>query len=107
MWLDVVATPDPAHTGLAHPLRHRHGPATPMCVSFGLGVQSGVNHSLDSTRIVTGFPAAAWSNLPQRLEPATAEALAPETNRLTVHAVVSGDRHLRLASGYGQDNAAT
>ena len=58
MWLDVVASPDPAHAGLTDPLRHRQGPATPMRVSFGLGLQSGINHGLDANRIVTGIP---WS----------------------------------------------
>ena len=77
-----------------------------MRVSFGLGLQGGVNHGLDSSHIVTGFPASPWSNLPKRLGPAAAEALAPETNRLTVHAVLSGDRHLRPAGGNGQNNAA-
>ncbi len=107
MWLDVVATPDPADAGLADPLRYRHRPTTPMRASLGLGLQSGVNHSLDSSRVVAGLPAPAWSNLPKRVGPAAAEAFAPQTNRLTVYAVVSGDRRLRLASGHGQDNAAT
>src|SRR5262245_26250104 len=107
MWFDVVTTPDPAHGGLADPLRHRHGPATPMRVCFGLGLQSGVNHGLDSSRIVTGFPASAGSNLPEPLRPTVAKTLAPETNRLTVHAVLSGGRDLRFACGKGQDNAAT
>ncbi len=78
-----------------------------MRISFGLGLQSGINQGLDSSRIVTGFPAPAWSNLPKRLGTIAAEAFAPETNRLTIHAVLSGDCHLRLASGNGQDNAAT
>src|SRR6185369_5492205 len=69
MGLDVMATPDPTHAGLADPLRYRHGPATPMRISFGLGLQSGVNHSLDSSCIVTGFPAPTWSNLPKCLDP--------------------------------------
>ena len=43
----------------------------------------------------------------KRLGTAPAEALAPEANRLTVHAVLSGDHRLGLASGNGQDNAAT
>src|SRR5690242_8669705 len=107
MRLDVMALPDPAHAGLANPLCRRHGTATPMRASFGLGLQSGINHGLDASHIVTGFPAPAGSNLPKRLEPAAAEAFAPEANRLTVHAVLSGDHHLRLASGNGQDNAAT
>src|SRR6516225_5244758 len=51
----VVATPDPAHAGLADPLCQRHGPATPLRVSFGLGLQSGVHHGLDSSGIVTGL----------------------------------------------------
>src|SRR5258707_14953005 len=107
MWLDVVATPDPAHARLADPLRHRHGPAAPMRVAFGLGLQSGVNHGLDSSCIVTGFPAPAWSNLPKRLGPATAEALAPEADRVTVDPLLSVDRHLRLSIAHGQENAAT
>src|SRR4249920_3399214 len=107
MRLQVVATPDPAHAGLADPLCHRHGAATPMRASFGLRLQSGVNHGLDSSHIVTGFPAPAGSNLPKRLGPAAGAALAPEANRLTVHAVLSGDHHLRLASRNSQDNAAT
>jgi hypothetical protein len=78
-----------------------------MRASYGLGLQSGVNQSLDSSRIVTGFPAAAGSNLPKRLGAAGAEALAPETNGLTVHAVLSSDLYLHFASGNGQDNAAT
>src|SRR5258705_14018127 len=107
MWLDVVATPDPAHARLADPLRHRHGPAAPMRVAFGLGLQSGVNHGLDSSCIVTGFPAPAWSNLPKRLGPATAEALAPEPDLDTVDPILTGDRHLRLASRNAHNNTAT
>src|SRR6266705_1064332 len=70
MRLEVVATPDPAHAGLADPLGHRHGAATPMRVSFGLGLQGGVNYGLDSSHIVTGFPASPGSNLPKCLGPA-------------------------------------
>src|SRR5271170_6644783 len=106
MWLQVVATPDPAHAGLADPLRRCHGPATPVRASFGLSLQSGVNHGFDSSHIVTGFPAPTRSNLPKRWGPAAAEALAPEANRLTVHAVLSGDLYLRLARGDGQDYPA-
>src|SRR5438445_6067115 len=102
-----MTLPDPAHAGLADPLCRRHRAATPMRASFGLGLQSGVNHRLDASHIVTGFPTSAGSNLPKRLGPATAEALAPEANRLTIHAVFRGDHHLRLASGDVQDNAAT
>src|SRR5262245_2883511 len=107
MGLDVVATPDPVHAGFADPLGRRHGPATPMRASFGLGLQSGVNHRLDSSHIVTGLPAPAGSNFPKSRRPADPEALAPEANRLTVHAILSGDPHLRLAASNGQDNAAT
>jgi len=78
-----------------------------MRISFGLGLQSGVNHSLDSSCIVTGFTAPTWSNLPKCLGPTAAEALSPETNRLTIHASLSSDRYLGLASGNGQDNATT
>jgi len=78
-----------------------------MGVSFGLGLQRGVNHGLDPSRIVTGFPAPAGSNLPKRLGSAIAEALASETNRLTVHAVLGGDRQFRLVSVNGQDNPTT
>src|SRR2546427_12371119 len=106
MWLEVVAPPDPAHAGLADPLRHRHGATTPMRAAFGLGLQSGIDHGFDSGRIVTGFPAATGSNLPKRLESAGAETLAPEANRLTVHAVLSGGLHLRFASGDGQSKSA-
>src|ERR1051325_1474574 len=106
MWLQVVATPDPAHAGLADPLCRRHGPATPMRASFGLGLQSGVDYALYSRDIVSGFPAPAWSNRPKCLGPGGAEAFAPEANRLTVDAVRSGGRHLRLAGGKTQDNAA-
>jgi hypothetical protein len=52
---DVVARPDPAPAGLADPLCRRHGAATPMRASFGLSLQSGVNHGLDSSHIVAGF----------------------------------------------------
>src|SRR5215467_9168602 len=107
MRLDVVATPDPAHAGFADPLGRRHGAATPMRASFGLSLQSGVNHRLDSSHIVTRLPAPAWSNLPKSRRPAGAEALAPEADGLTVHAVLGGDHHLRLAGRKGQDNAAT
>src|SRR6202167_6631299 len=86
MRLDIVTTPDPAHAGLADSLCRRHGAATPMRASFGLSLQSGVNHGLDSRHIITGFPAPAGSNLPKRLGPAAAEALAPEANRLTAQA---------------------
>src|ERR1700689_156989 len=106
MWLDVVAKPDPTHAGIADSLRRRHGPATPMGASFGLGLQGGVDYGFDSSRIVTGFPAPAWSNLPKGLNPATADAVAPEANRLAVDAVLRSNRHLRLASSRGQDNAA-
>ena len=78
-----------------------------MRISPGLGLQSSVNHAFDSSRIVPGFPAPTWCNLPKRLGTAVAEALAPEADRLTVHAVVGGDRHLGFASGNGQDNAAS
>jgi hypothetical protein len=88
MWLNVVTTPDPAHAGLADPLCRRHGAATPMRAPFGLGLQGGVNHGLDSSHIVTGFPPPAGSNLPKRLGSATAETLAPEADCLTVQAVV-------------------
>src|ERR1700760_798137 len=107
MRLDVVATPDPAHAGFANPLRRRHGAATPMRASFGRSLQSGINHCLDSSHIVTRFPAPAWSNLPKSRGSTAAEALAPEANRLTVHAVLRSDHHLRLAGRNGQDNAAT
>src|SRR5215467_4685435 len=107
MRLDVVATPDPAHAGFADPLGCRHGAATPMRASFRLSLQSGVDHRLDSSHIVTRFPAPAWSNLPKSKGTAAAEALAPEANRLTVHAVFRGYHHLRLAGRNGQDNAAT
>jgi hypothetical protein len=53
MWLDVMATPDPAYAGLADTLRYRHSLAVPMRV-FGLGLQGGVNHGLNSSRIVNG-----------------------------------------------------
>src|SRR2546423_1459484 len=106
MRLEVVATPDPAHAGLADLLCHRHGAATPMRVPFRFGLQGSVNHALDSSHIITGFAASPWSNLPKRLGAATAEALAPEADRLAVHAVLSGDRHLRLSGGNGQNNAA-
>ena len=104
---NVVTTPDPAHAGLADPLCDCHRAATPVRASFGLRLQSGVNHGLDSSHIVTGFPAPAGCNLPKRLGPTLAKALAPQANRLTVHAVLSGDHCLWLASGNGQDNAAT
>src|SRR5579862_8742866 len=91
MRLNVVTTPDPAHAGLADPLCGCHRAATPVRASFRLSLQSGVNHGLDSSRIVTGFPAPAGCNLPKRLRPTVAKALAPEANRLTVHAVLSGD----------------
>src|ERR1700680_4886875 len=107
MRFDVVATPDPAHAGLADTLCRRHSATTPMRASSGLSSQSGVNHGLDSRHIVTGFPAPAGSNLPKRLGSAAAEALSPEANRLTVHAVLGGYHDLCLASGNGQDNAAT
>src|SRR5215472_9497544 len=107
MRLDVMATPDPVHAGLADALCRRHRAATPMRTSFGLGLQSGVNHGVDSSHIVTGFPATAGGNLPKRLGPAATEALAPEANCLTIHAVLRGDHHLRLASGNCQDDAAT
>src|SRR3954447_4758681 len=107
MWLDIVATPDPAHARLADSLSHSHGATTPMRVSFWLGLQSGVNQALDSSYVVTRFPAPAWSNLPERWGPAVTEALAPEANRLAVHATLSGDHHLRLTSGNGQDHATT
>src|SRR5271165_1014760 len=106
MWLDVAATPDPAHAGLADLLRRRHGPATPMRAPFGFALQRGVDHGFDSSRIINGFSAPSWSNLPKRLDPAAAEALAPKTNRLTVHVVLSGDLALRLAIGNSHDNAA-
>ena len=47
-----------------------------MRASFGLSLQSGVNHCLDPSHIVTGFPATAGGDLPKRLGPAAAEALA-------------------------------
>src|SRR5689334_1608896 len=106
MRFDVVATPDPAHAGLADPLCRRHGATTPMRASFGLSLQGGVDHGLDSRHIINGFPAPAGSNLPKRLGPAVSEALSPEANRLTVHAILGGDHYLCLASGNGQDNAA-
>src|SRR6267154_4954204 len=106
MRLEVVATPDPAHAGFADPLCHCHGATTPMRISFGLALQGGVNYSLDSSHIVTGFPASPWSNLPKRLGSTAAETLAPEADRLTIHAVLSGYRHLRLAGGNGQNNTA-
>src|SRR5512140_2931548 len=101
MRLDVMAMPDPAHAGLADPLCCRHGAATPMRACFGLALQSGINHGLDSSHIVTGFPAPTGSNLPKRLGSAVAEAFPPEANRLTVHAVLRGDRRLRFTSGNG------
>src|SRR3954452_9139263 len=107
MWLDVVASPDPAHAGLADPLCRRHRPTAPLRASFGLALQRGVNYGLDSSRIVTGFPASAGSNRPKRLWPTFAEAFAPKTNCLTVHAVFGGDPHLGFAGGNGKDNAAT
>src|ERR1051326_2639751 len=107
MRLDVVTTPDPAHAGLADPLGRRHGAATPMRAPFGLSLQSGVNQRLDSSHVVRGFPPPAGTNLPKSGGPAAAEALAPEANRLTVHAVLRGDHYLRLAGRSGQDNAAT
>src|SRR5262245_28623514 len=107
MRLEVVTAPNPAHAGLADPLCRRHGAATPMRACFGLGLQSGINHSLDSSHIITGFPTPAGRNLPKRLGPVAAETLPPEAHRLTVHAVFRGDHDLRLASGNGQDNAAT
>src|SRR3954452_7779276 len=107
MRLEVVTTPDPAHTGLADPLCRRHGAATPMRASFGFGLQGGINEGLDSSHIVTRFPAPAGSNLPKRLGATRVESLAPEAHRLTVHAILSRDHHLRLASGNSQDNAAT
>src|SRR6476660_2514051 len=106
MRLDVMATPDSAYAGLADPLRRCHRPATPLRAAFGLSLQSGSNHGLDASRIVSGFPAPSWSNLPKRLYPAVAEALAPEANRFTVHAIVGGNLQLRLASGNGQDDPA-
>ena len=41
------------------------------------------------------FPTSPWRNLPKCLGPAATEAFAPEANRLTVYAVLSGDRDLR------------
>src|SRR5262245_42088528 len=105
MGLDVMATPDSAHAGLADPLRLRHRPATPLRAAFGLGLQSGVDDGLDTSRIVTGFPASSWRNLPKRLDPAALEPLAPEANRLTVHVILSGGLHLRLATSKRQDDA--
>src|SRR5437764_3341507 len=106
MRLEIVATPNPAHAGLADPLCRRHSAATPMRVAFRFGLQGGVNHALDSSHIITGFLTSPWSNLPKRLGPATAEALAPEADRLTVHAILSGDRHVSLSGGNFQNNAA-
>jgi len=48
-----------------------------MCAPFRLGLQSGVNDRLDPRRMVTGFPAPAWRNLPKCLDTAAAEALSP------------------------------
>src|ERR1051326_2738526 len=104
MRLDTMATPNPAHAGLADSLCRRHGTATPMRASLGLSLQSGVDDGLHSPGIVTALSASSGSNLPKRLRAAAAEALAPEPNRLTVHVDSSRDLHLRLASGNGQDN---
>src|SRR5580700_8442066 len=81
MGLDVVAPPDPAHAGFADPLRLRHRSATPMRASFGFSLQSSVDDGLDSSRIVTGLPPPAGSDLPKRLGTAAAEALAPRDER--------------------------
>src|SRR3954447_11853916 len=107
MWLDVMAAPNPVHTGFADSLRRCHSAAAPMRAPFRFGLQRGVDDSLDSGGIVTGLPTPAWSNLPKGLGPATAKALAPESNRFRIHTVLTGDRHLRLARSDGQDNTAT
>src|SRR5688572_27703610 len=107
MWLEAVTAPDPVDAGLADSLRRGHGPATPMRACFGFSLQRGVNHVFDSSRIVIWLPAPAWSNLPKRLKPASDEALAPETNRLAVDAVLHGHGHLRCAISNRKDDPAT
>jgi hypothetical protein len=101
MWLDVVAPPDPVHAGLADALVRRHCPTAPMRASFRFGLQRSVNHGLDSRRIICGLPAPTRGNLPKRLGPAGAEALAPKTHGLTVHAALSSDGDLSFAGGNG------
>ena len=57
-----------------------------MRVAVGLSLQRGINQSLDASRIITGLPAPAWSNLPKRLGAATAEALAAVREGMTIDA---------------------
>jgi hypothetical protein len=75
-----------------------------MRAPFRLGLQSSIDHGLDTGRIVSRFAAPAWSDRPKRLETAAAEALSPQTHGLAVHAIVSRDRNLGFASGYGQND---
>src|SRR5437764_15333655 len=87
-------------------LRTRHCPATPMRVSLWLGLQGGVDHSLHTRRIVSRFPPPAWSNLPKRLQTVATESLSPQTDRLTVHAVLRRNRTLGFTGSNSEDHAA-
>ena len=75
-----------------------------MRAPFRLGLQSRIDHGLDTGRSVIRFAAPAWSDLPKLLQTVAAEALSPQTNCLPVHAILSRHRSLGFASGYGQND---
>ncbi len=104
--LQIVAAPNRTDGGLAHALKVRHPPATPLGHPLRLARCGGLDDRLDLARRIGGLATAAGCDLPQALWPSFQKAATPQGDRRPAHAQRIGKHDIGPAACRTEHNAA-